>query len=101
MTTIQQQIDFVQHIRDSYDNEQRERIVVKYPAHKVAELLRDVQENLIAIKHVQLKKEVDLCSQCNQPGKPYELLDDVLCDRCAQIRLNNELDSINSTAGIP
>jgi len=109
MTTVQQQIDFIQELRDKWDGSQRERIQLERDPETVAELLRDVQENLIAMKLMQLgeAKKVELCGDCNQPYTEQnpkmqfgicEFVDHDMCKRCAQIRI----DQINnSTVGIP
>ena len=113
MTTIQQQIDFVQDLRDKWDNTQRERIQIDRDPQAVAELLRDVQENLIAMKLMQLgDKKIELCSDCNQPfgelnpkvvfgtDEKHVVVhpEDKDCERCTHARLD-KLN--NSTAGIP
>jgi len=112
MTTIQQQIDFIVELRESYDSEQRERIVVKHPADKVAELLRDINDSLHGMRLLQLNpKEVEFCSDCNQALTPHNRVNyaaaeglvivgrgDHVCDRCTEARIERVK---HSTAGIP
>jgi hypothetical protein len=88
MVTIQQQIEFVDHVRNSYDDQQRQRILVSYPPEMVAELLKAIHENLIGVRNWQLGQEVKLCIKCNQP-----LGDDAncvkICTQCiAEIEFN-------------
>ncbi|WKZ60769.1 MAG: hypothetical protein QY309_04645 [Cyclobacteriaceae bacterium] len=99
MTTIQQQISFVEALRDSFDNNQREAMQNTYPPSVVAELLRDIHENLVAVKQLQLAQTPKLCNDCNQPVKPNHAIhfatdgDKVLvhrgeyvCERCTELR---------------
>lgn len=67
MTTINQQIDFMHELRDSFDSNQRERIATNRSPEQVAELLRDIEENLHAVRFWQVAQKVELCIDCNQP----------------------------------
>jgi hypothetical protein len=97
MTTIHQQISFVKDLRESYDNHQREAVTSTRTPEAIAELLRDIEENLHAMRLVQLNGKVVLCDNCNQAvlnnigfakmdGQTIKIL---LCARCAEIK--NEL----------
>jgi hypothetical protein len=84
MTTIQQQISFIEALRDSFDNNQREAMQNTYPPTVVAELLRDIHENLVAVKQLQLAQTPKLCVDCNQPvdkNRPVNV-----CPRCTELR---------------
>src|SRR5687767_14140213 len=111
MTTIQQQIEFIQDLADRWDGSQRERIVTDRDPNTVAELLRDVKQNLLGMQKVQLNQTVTLCHDCNQPLTPHNKVnfavcanritvtrDEDVCDGCATIR--NERAQ-NETVGIP
>lgn len=108
MTTIQQQISFIEALRESFDNNSREAMQNTYPPSVVAELLRDIHENLIAMKWLQLAKDVNLCNDCNQPVKPTDAIhfatdgDKVLvhrgeyvCERCTELRRHKTLNHSN------
>lgn len=97
MTTINQQIEFIQEVRDSHDNNQREVITTKRTPEAVAELLRDIHENLLAVRLWQTNHNVELCRDCNQPAKANGMLEEALCDRCAQIRIERLTLSPNGT----
>lgn len=84
MTTIKQQISLIEYMRESFDNNQREAIMNRYTPTELAELLRDIHENLIAMKWLQLAENIKLCNDCNQPiekGRPVNV-----CERCTELR---------------
>jgi DNA repair exonuclease SbcCD ATPase subunit len=82
MTTIHQQISFVKDLRESYDNNQREVVTNNRPPEAIAELLRDIEENLHAMRLAQYNKPIQLCERCNQPVKNL-LVSEKYCERCA------------------
>lgn len=102
MTTIQQQISLIEDLRESLDNSQREYITAKYSPSQLANLLRDIHENLLAVKLLQVNQPVPLCSDCNQPIQPgkrvaYAVVNDKIiigsneqvCERCTLERIKN------------
>lgn len=100
MTTIQQQLDFVTELRDNYDLNARERISTNRDKQQVALLLRDIHENLIAVRNWQLGQKSDLCNDCNQPLTEHNRVNyavsndhvivtrnERVCDRCTTVRI--------------
>lgn len=101
MTTIQQQIDFVVDLRESFDNGQRQTIIAKYGADKFQKLLRDVNDTLYAMKLLQLNpKQGEFCSDCNKLLTPHNRVNyavadshvivsrsEHVCDQCTNIRI--------------
>jgi hypothetical protein len=108
MTTITQQITFIEALRESHDNNQREAMQSVYPPSVVAELLRDIHENLLAVKLWQVKTDVPLCGDCNQPIEPNERVHfaadggrvlvargEIVCARCTELRKVNSVNHFN------
>lgn len=93
-------------LRESFDNNQREAMQNVYPPSLVSELLRDIHENLLAVKMWQVNKPVNLCDDCNQPlgsdrttfavneKEVFVHIGEKVCSRCTLIRqqkLNHEI----------
>jgi len=102
MTTIQQQLDFQSELRENYDLNCRESLTTNRDPKQVVELLRDIHENLIAVRNWQLGHKTELCSDCNQPltehnrvnyavaeGRIIVTRDEHVCDRCTEHRAEN------------
>lgn len=96
-TTITQRLRFIELLRESHDNNQREVITTLYTPEQVSELLKDINEDLIFVQRVQLKPVV-LCP-CGRPiSSPNINAAANFCSECLQKQFDNMLDQ---TAGIP
>jgi len=102
MTTINQQIDFIQELRESHDSNQRELVTTKRSPEQIAELMRDIEENLLAVRLLQLndKEAVEFCTHCNQPTQGFTYLIDnkKCCQRCAQQKFDLSFELANAKA---
>ncbi len=102
MTTINQQISFIEELRESFDTNQREQVLTKRTTEQVAALLRDIEENLLAVRLLQLndKEAVEFCTHCNQPtqGFTYLIENKKCCQRCAQLKFDLSFEIANAKA---
>lgn len=96
---IQQQINFVHDLRESFDNNQRELALSKRTPEEIAQLLQRIEDNLEYVRIQQLNvQRSQFCDNCNQPiVKPSALINEALCDRCAQIKIERLHHSPNGT----
>lgn len=113
-STVQEQIQFINDIREAFDREERERIaLIREPEH-TAQLLKDIHENLIAVRNWQAANKeaqevTDVCNDCDAKLTTDNLADserydvvldpkEIVCVPCADKRLER-LET--SSMGLP
>lgn len=100
MTVEQQQIDFCTRLRKSEPLLELIAYGLQIPVDNVAELIRDINENVVAVRNWKLGQPVHLCDDCNKPLEGFKIqtaeldgkvifIDKNLCHTCATNRIDN------------
>jgi hypothetical protein len=113
-STVHEQIEFINEIREAFDREERQRIaMIREPEH-TAQLLKDIHENLIAVRNwraadTEALEVADKCNDCPvlittenlADNERYDVVLDpkeIVCISCADKRLARLEES---SMGIP